>query len=70
MALEITSKIDEPQKRVSTTGLYPGMFHDNLKFTFEATNFHTTDSKEVEKVFADLDLAVLRVKELWGKGLK
>jgi hypothetical protein len=70
MAVETTFKIDEPTTLKSTTGLYPDIFNDDLTFTFEAKNFHTTDPKEVEEVFADLDSAVIEVKKSWGQKLK
>ena len=67
MAVQITFTIDEPKKHISSTGLYPGIFNDDLTFTFEAKDFHTTDPQEVAKVFADLDLAVLEVKKTWDR---
>jgi hypothetical protein len=70
MAVETTFKIDEPTTLKSTTGLYPDIFNDDLAFTFEAKNFHTTDAKEVKKVFADLDSAIVKVKKSWGQKLQ
>jgi hypothetical protein len=54
---------DLPKKIISTTGLYPGMFNDDLSFTFNAKDVHTTDPKEMDKMFAELDAAVARYKK-------
>jgi hypothetical protein len=70
MAVEITFGMDQPKDLVRTTGVYPGMFNDDLKFTFEAKDFHTTDPTEVAKVFAELDLAVREVKKAWDRSRK
>ena len=66
MAVKITFTIQEPQKLIKAD-LHPGMFNDDLTFAFEARDFHTTDAKEVAAVFADLDVAVLKVKEAWDR---
>ena len=63
---DTTFTIEQPKEQVRTTALYPGVFNDDLKFTFEVKDFHTTDRNEVEQVFADLDLAVLEVKKSWS----
>lgn len=52
-----------PKKIVSTTGIYPGMFNDDLSFTFNAKDVHTTDPKEIDKMFAELDAHVARYKK-------
>ena len=51
-----------PKKIVSTTGLYPGIFNDDLSFTFNAKDVHTTDPKEIDKMFAELDSFVAKYK--------
>jgi hypothetical protein len=66
MAAKISFTIQEPKKIVSSTSIQPGMFNDDLIFVFHAKDFHTTDSKEVASVFADLDRAVQKVKETWN----
>jgi len=71
MAVETTFTIQDPKKLVSAKGgLYDGMFNDDLTFTFEAKDFHTTDPREVSRVFADLDFAVQKVKEAWNRAAK
>ena len=52
-----------PKKIISSTGIYPGMFNDDLSFTFNAKQVHTTDPKEIDKMFAELDAAVARYKK-------
>lgn len=51
-----------PKKIIKTTGLMPGMFHDDLSFTFDAKGVHTADPKEIEAMFADLDKFVAKFK--------
>jgi hypothetical protein len=57
------SEFDLPKKIISTTGLYPGIFNDDLFFTFKADDVHTTDSKELEAMFAELDGHVANYKK-------
>jgi hypothetical protein len=52
-----------PKKIVSSTGIYPGMFNDDMSFTFTAKDVHTTDPKEIDKMFAELDAAVAKYKK-------
>jgi ABC-type iron transport system FetAB ATPase subunit len=49
-------------KVLQKTDLYPGVFQDDLTFKFEATNVHTTDPKDIEQLFADLDRCVSKFK--------
>ena len=51
-----------PKKIIKTTGLMPGMFHDDLSFTFDAKSVHITDPKEIDKMFAELDAFVAKFK--------
>ena len=51
-----------PKKMISSTGISPGMFNDDLTFTFNAKDVHTTDPQELDKMFAELDAAVAQYK--------
>lgn len=62
-------KFNEPAVKHST-GLTTGMFNDDLTFTFEAKDVHVTDPKEIDKMLAALDLAVLKFKQSAKKLLK
>jgi hypothetical protein len=52
-----------PKKIISSTGLSPGMFNDDLSFTFNAKDVHTTDPKEIDKMFSELDVYVAKYKK-------
>lgn len=52
-----------PKENVRSTGIYPGMFNDDLSFTFTAKDVHTTDPKEIDKMFAELDIYVAKYKK-------
>ena len=67
--MKIEFKFNEPAVKHST-GLMPGMFNDDFTFTFEAKDVHVTDPKEIDKMLADLDLAVLEFKKSAKKLLK
>jgi hypothetical protein len=56
-------KFDMPKKIIGSTGIYPGMFNDDLSFAFMAKDVHTRDPKEIDKMFAELDAAVARYKK-------
>jgi hypothetical protein len=60
MECELTATF--PGKKV-TTGLMPGMFNDDLEFTFTAKDVHTTDPKEIDALFAEIDRFVARYKK-------
>jgi hypothetical protein len=62
-----TFKFSAPKKLISTGGLMPGTFNDDIPFTFEAKDVHVTDLKELEKVFAEIDFAVSELKKSWQK---
>lgn len=38
------------------------MFNDDLSFTFNAKDVHTTDPKEIDKMLAELDARVANYK--------
>lgn len=61
--MKIEFKFDMPKEKVKSTGIYPGMFNDDLSFTFSAKNVHTTDPKEIDEMFNELDKAVARYKK-------
>jgi len=50
-------------KKFIKTDLYPGMFNDDLSFTFNAKGVHTTDPKEIDEMFAELDAHVAKYKK-------
>jgi hypothetical protein len=52
-----------PKKIVKTTGIYPGIFNDDLSFTFTAKDVHTTDPKEIDAMFKELDALVAKYKK-------
>lgn len=54
---------NEPKRFVNVTGMYPGMFNDDLYFNFEAKDVHTTDPKELDRMLEELDVAVHKYKE-------
>ena len=60
--MECEAKGTFPKKIIKTTGLMPGMFNDDLEFTFVAKGVHTTDPKEIEAMFAELDAYVAKYK--------
>ena len=52
-----------PKENVKSTGIYPGMFNDDLSFTFTAKGVHTTDPQEVDRMFAELDTYIAKYKK-------
>lgn len=65
--MKTTFTFNERKVITNSGGLMPGMFDDDLKFTFEANDVHATDPKELAKMFAELDLAVSEVKKSWAE---
>jgi hypothetical protein len=61
--MKVEFKFDMPKENVKSTGIYPGMFNDDLSFTFSAKDVHTTDPKEIDEMFNELDKAVARYKK-------
>jgi hypothetical protein len=57
------SEFNFPKKMTSSTSLMPGMFNDDLFFTFKADDVHTSDAKEIEAMFAELDVHVAKYKK-------
>jgi len=52
-----------PKETVKSTAIYPGMFNDDLSFLFTAKDVHTTDPKEIDEMFAELDAHVANYKK-------
>jgi hypothetical protein len=52
-----------PKKLISTTALYPGIFSDDLTFTFTAEDVNTSDPKEFDTMFFELDSFVAKYKQ-------
>jgi hypothetical protein len=61
--MECKSECGFPKKMISVTSIQPGMFNDDLYFRFTADGVHTSDPKEIDKMFAELDAHVARYKE-------
>lgn len=53
--MEVSCEFNEPSVKHSIGGIMPGMFDDDIKFTFEARDVHITDPAEIEKMLADFD---------------
>jgi hypothetical protein len=60
--MECESTCTFPKENIKATGIMPGMFNDDLSFTFNAKNVHTTDPKEIDAMFAGLDAHVANYK--------
>jgi len=52
-----------PKENITTTGLSPGIFNDDLSFVFTAKDVHTTDPREIDEMFAELDTRVANYKK-------
>jgi hypothetical protein len=63
-------KFDVPVAKHPIGGLMPGMFQNDLTFTFKAKDVHVTDPKQIDKMLADLDLFVADFKKSARKLLK
>lgn len=61
--MKCTSENDFPKKLVKTD-IHPDVFNDDLYFKFTAEDVHTSDPKEIERMFAELDDAVAHYKKI------
>jgi hypothetical protein len=68
--METSCKFDVPVAKHSIGGLMPGMFDNDLTFTFKAKDVHVTDPNEIDKMLWDLDIFVADFKLSARKLLK
>jgi hypothetical protein len=68
--METSCKFDVPVVKHPIEGLMPGMFDNDLTFTFEAKYVHVTDPKEIDQMLWDLDIFVADFKLSARKALK
>ena len=66
--MKVAFQFNKPKTLRQATGLHSSTFNDDFTFTFEAKDVHTTDSKEIEEMFAALDQAVRKFKEALTRG--
>ena len=60
--MKVKSEFNLPKKIISTTGVRPDIFNDDLYFRFNANDVHTTNPKELDAMFAELDVHVAKYK--------
>jgi len=61
-------EFDEPLENRTSTGLYPGMFNEDVGFRF-LVDVKVTDRKDVESMLKLFEQATTNFKETWQKVL-
>lgn len=61
--MEISVDFNEPAVKQSVGGFQSGIFRDDLTFTFNTKDVHITNQKKIDKMLADLDVAVIEFKK-------
>jgi hypothetical protein len=62
-------EFDQPVEKMSSTGLYKGMFNEDVGFRFEV-DLKVTDPKEVEEMLKLFNRTAADFNETWKKLLK